>query len=70
MARRNFSVTGCSMKITEDVRKYATEHGISEIAALEKGLKENRRSLLKKALTFTRKCSFDKVLDGGQARAA
>ena len=28
------------MKITEDVRKYAAEQGISETAALEKGLKE------------------------------
>ena len=27
----------CSMKITEDVRKYAAEQGISEEAALEKG---------------------------------
>jgi hypothetical protein len=30
----------CSMKITEDVRKYAAEQGISEKEALEKGLKE------------------------------
>jgi hypothetical protein len=29
-----------SVKITEVVRKYATEQGISEQAALEKGLKE------------------------------
>jgi uncharacterized protein YllA (UPF0747 family) len=32
----------CSMKITEDVRKYAAEHGISENEALEKGLQEQR----------------------------
>jgi phosphomethylpyrimidine synthase len=30
----------CSMKITEDVRKYAAEHGMSEDAALEEGLKK------------------------------
>jgi phosphomethylpyrimidine synthase len=30
----------CSMRITEDVRKYAAEHGMSEEAALEEGLKE------------------------------
>jgi phosphomethylpyrimidine synthase len=30
----------CSMKITEDVRKYAEEHGMSEDAALEEGLKK------------------------------
>jgi phosphomethylpyrimidine synthase len=30
----------CSMKITEDVRKYAAEHGITEEAAIEKGLEE------------------------------
>lgn len=30
----------CSMKITEDVRKYAAEQGINENEAIEKGLKE------------------------------
>lgn len=29
----------CSMRITEDVRKWAKEHGVSEEAALEEGLK-------------------------------
>jgi phosphomethylpyrimidine synthase len=28
------------MKITEDVRKYTAEHGMSEAAALEEGLKK------------------------------
>jgi phosphomethylpyrimidine synthase len=28
------------MKITEDVRKYAAEHGMGEEAALEEGLKQ------------------------------
>jgi phosphomethylpyrimidine synthase len=30
----------CSMKITEDVRKYAAEHAIDESAAIERGMKE------------------------------
>jgi phosphomethylpyrimidine synthase len=30
----------CSMKITEDVRKYAAEQGIDENAAIEQGLRE------------------------------
>jgi phosphomethylpyrimidine synthase len=30
----------CSMKITEDVRKFAAEHGITEDAAIEKGLQQ------------------------------
>jgi phosphomethylpyrimidine synthase len=30
----------CSMKITEDVRKYATEHAIDESEAIEHGMKE------------------------------
>ncbi len=37
----------CSMKITEDVRKFAAEHGIREDAALEEGLKQ-------KATEFTK----------------
>jgi phosphomethylpyrimidine synthase len=28
------------MRITEDVRKYAAEHGLSEEAAVEEGLKQ------------------------------
>ena len=30
----------CSMKITEDVRKYAAEQGITEKAAIQKGLEQ------------------------------
>jgi phosphomethylpyrimidine synthase len=37
----------CSMKITEDVRKYAADQGIAEEAAIEEGLKE-------KATEFTK----------------
>jgi phosphomethylpyrimidine synthase len=30
----------CSMRITEDVRKYAAEHGLTDAEAIEQGLKE------------------------------
>ena len=30
----------CSMKITEDVRKYAAEQGIAEGAAIKRGLEQ------------------------------
>jgi phosphomethylpyrimidine synthase len=33
----------CSMKITEDVRKYAAEQGISDEAALQKWMEEKSR---------------------------
>jgi phosphomethylpyrimidine synthase len=36
------------MKITEDVRKYAAEQGITEEAAIEAGLQEKRKEFLKK----------------------
>src|SRR5713226_4051622 len=38
----------CSMKITEDVRKYATEQGIAEEEALKKGLEEKSREFMEK----------------------
>jgi len=38
----------CSMKITEDVRKYAAEQGIEESQALEKGLKEKSAEFVEK----------------------
>ena len=38
----------CSMKITQDVRDYAEKHGVSEQAALKKGMQE-------KAVEFVRK---------------
>jgi len=37
----------CSMKITEDVRKYAAEHGMGEEAALEEGLKQKAKDFTK-----------------------
>ena len=38
----------CAMKITEDVRKYAAEHGLSEEEALKKGLEEKAREFAEK----------------------
>ena len=38
----------CSMKITEDVRKYAAEQGFSEQEALEKGMEEKSREFVEK----------------------
>jgi phosphomethylpyrimidine synthase len=38
----------CSMKITEDVRKYAAEQGIKESEALESGLKAKAREFAEK----------------------
>jgi phosphomethylpyrimidine synthase len=36
------------MRITEDVRKFAAEQGISEKAALEVGLQEKAKEFVKK----------------------
>ena len=36
------------MKITEDVRKYTAEQGVSENEALEKGLKEKSAEFVEK----------------------
>jgi phosphomethylpyrimidine synthase len=38
----------CSMKITEDVRKYAAEQGIAESQAIEKGLQEKSKEFAEK----------------------
>ena len=38
----------CSMKITEDVRKYAAEQGIKESEALESGLKAKAKEFTEK----------------------
>ena len=38
----------CSMKITEDVRKYAAEQGLSDADALEKGMQEKAREFVDK----------------------
>ncbi len=38
----------CSMKITEDVRQYAAEHGVSEEEALEQGMAEKSKEFVEK----------------------
>jgi phosphomethylpyrimidine synthase len=38
----------CSMKITEDVRKYAEEQGVSESEALERGMKEKAKEFVER----------------------
>ncbi len=44
-----------SMRITEDVRKYAVELGIAEEEALKKGMEENPASSPRRAVGFTRR---------------
>jgi phosphomethylpyrimidine synthase len=46
LSRRSLGEGGCSMKIAEDVRKYAAEHGLSETEAIEHGLKEKSREFV------------------------
>jgi phosphomethylpyrimidine synthase len=36
----------CSMRITEDVRKYAAEHGLTSAEAIESGMQEKRKEFL------------------------
>jgi len=38
----------CSMKITEDVRKYAAEHGVTEQDALKRGMEGKSREFQEK----------------------
>jgi len=38
----------CSMKITEDVRKYAAEQGLNEQEAVEKGMQDKAREFMEK----------------------
>ena len=38
----------CSMKITEDVRKYAAVQGIAESEAIESGMQEMKKEFLEK----------------------
>jgi phosphomethylpyrimidine synthase len=38
----------CSMRITEDVRKYAAEHGLTDAEAIESGMQEKRKEFLEK----------------------
>jgi phosphomethylpyrimidine synthase len=38
----------CSMKFTEDVRKYAAQQGIAEDEALKKGMEEKSKEFVEK----------------------
>lgn len=40
LSRRSLGEGGCSMRITEDVRKYAAGKGIDERTAIETGMRE------------------------------
>ena len=51
----------CSMKITEDVRKYAAEQGIAEEEALKKGMEEKSKEFVEKGARFTRRCEWGKI---------
>ena len=46
LSRRSLGEGGCSMKITEDVRKYAAEHGLTSAEAIERGLEEKSREFV------------------------
>jgi len=48
VAPKPLGVGGCSMKITEDVRKYAAEQGIAEEEALKKGMEEKSKEFVEK----------------------
>ena len=45
----------CSMRITDDVRKYAEEKGISEQEAIESGLKDKAREFVDKGAEVYKK---------------
>jgi phosphomethylpyrimidine synthase len=36
------------MRITEDIRKYAAEHGLTNAEAIESGMEEKRKEFLEK----------------------
>lgn len=48
MENRRQSNSGFDMKITEDVRKYAVEQGVSEDEAFKMGMDETSKELAKK----------------------
>jgi hypothetical protein len=46
LASRSFSVGGCSMRITEDVRKSAAEQKLSEKEALRAGMEQKAKEFV------------------------
>ncbi len=43
LARRSIGVGGCSIKITEDVRKFAAQQNLSDDEALKAGMEQKAR---------------------------
>ena len=56
------------MKITEDVRKYAAEHGLTSEAAIEHGLEEKSREFVNTVLTCMRKHNREGIERRGTTR--
>jgi hypothetical protein len=59
----------CSMKITEDVRKYAAEQGIAEEEALKKGMEEKSKEFVDTGAIIEssrswRGCNLGKAIQG------
>ena len=48
----SFSAGGCSMRITEDVRRYAAEKRLADDAAFERGLEEKPKNSRKPEQKF------------------
>jgi len=46
LARRSLSVGGCSMRITDDVRKFAAEQKLSEEEALRAGMEQKAKEFV------------------------
>jgi phosphomethylpyrimidine synthase len=48
LARRSLGAGGCSVRITEDVRKFAAEQQISESEALKVGMEQKAKEFVQK----------------------
>ena len=48
LSRRSLGEGGCSMRITEDVRKFAAEQKVSEAEALRVGLEQKAKEFAEK----------------------
>jgi hypothetical protein len=55
LSRGSLGEGGCSMRITEDVRKYAVEHGLPYAEAIESGMQKRGKNSWRKARRFTRR---------------
>jgi len=74
LSRRSLGEGGCSMRITEDVRKFAAEQKLSEGEALQAGLEQKLASLAKQEpksiLTSETACRVRSLLSRGSAAKA